>query len=135
VVPVRGLQLARESAAAGSKYVTLFILFIFVTSRPGLGSSWSAVCMCMCGARGLQQDDAQARVYLLPRSKGLRLRRICWATCTRSAAALRKTMLQRLCGADAPLSKDTGQHESRSCQTLCYSSGEGVERDRFRAIY
>ena len=107
VAPVRGLQLARESAAAGSKYVTPFILFIFVTSRPGSGSTCSAVCTRTAPEDCSRTSLKRSCTYGLPRSKGLRLRRICWATCTRSAAALRKTTLQRLCGTGAPLSKDT----------------------------
>jgi hypothetical protein len=109
LAPVRGLQLARESAAAGSKYVTPLILFIFVTSRPGTGSTCSAVCMCVAPEDCSRTTLKRMCTYGLPRSKGLRLRRICWATCTLSATALRKTMLQRLCGTGAPLSKDTGR--------------------------
>jgi len=108
VAPVRGLQLARESAAAGSKYVTPFILFIFVTSRPGTGSTCSAVCIRVAQEDCRRMTLKRMRTYGLPRSKGLRLRSIIWETCTRAAAALRKTMLQQLCGTGAPLSKDTG---------------------------
>jgi hypothetical protein len=108
VAPVRGLQLARESAAAGSKCVTPFVLFIFVTSRPGTGSTCSAVCIRMAQEDCSRMTLKRMCTYGLPRIKGLRLRRIRWATCTRSATALRKTMLQLLCGTGAPLSKDTG---------------------------
>ena len=133
VAPVRGLQLARESAAAGSKYVDALhsLHFCNIQTRFGqyvLGRLYTH------GARGLQQDVAQAVVYLqLAAEQGLEAAQHYLG----DLYSIGRGVAQDHAAAAVWYRRAAQQGYGLSCMSLaqCYSSGEGVERDRFQAIF
>ena len=114
---VRGLRLARESAAAGSKY-----------GQYVLGS------LHLGGRCGLQQDVAQALVYFrLAAEQGLDGAQHELGELFRYGHGV----AQDHAAAAGWYRRAAQQGYGPACVSLalCYCSGEGVERDRFQAIF